>query len=80
MFNMLKRSGSLSVIIALLSVVFYSCSTDTMYHENVMLPSEGWDKNQPIVFNINIIDIEVIDLKFENSDHNPIYLKIQLLP
>lgn len=25
--------------------------------------------------NIEIVDVEVIDLKFENSDHNPIYLK-----
>ena len=30
--------------------------------------------------NVSIIDVEVIDLKFENSDHNPIYLKAQLKP
>jgi len=30
--------------------------------------------------NINIIEVEVIDLKFEDSDHNPIYLKAQLKP
>ena len=30
--------------------------------------------------NIQKLDVEVIDLKFENSDHNPIYLKAQLLP
>ena len=53
---MLKRSGSLSVVIALLLVILYSCSTDTVYHENVMLPSEGWDKNHPVVFNVNISD------------------------
>ncbi len=56
MFNMLKRSGSLSMVIALLSVILYSCSTDTVYHENVMLPSDGWDKNHPVVFNVNISD------------------------
>ncbi|MAE08223.1 MAG: endonuclease [Bacteroidetes bacterium] len=30
--------------------------------------------------NIDIIDVEVIDLKFEDSDHNPIYLKARLKP
>lgn len=28
--------------------------------------------------NIDIIDVEVIDLKFEDSDHNPIYLRAKL--
>ncbi|MBC8320849.1 MAG: endonuclease/exonuclease/phosphatase family protein [Bacteroidetes bacterium] len=28
--------------------------------------------------NIEIIDVEVIDLKFEHSDHNPIYIKAHL--
>ncbi len=28
--------------------------------------------------NITVIDVEVIDLKFKDSDHNPIYLKAQL--
>jgi len=56
MFNILKKSVSLSVVMALLSVILYSCSTDTVYHENVLLPSEGWDKNHPVVFNVNISD------------------------
>ncbi len=30
--------------------------------------------------NIEIIDVEVIDLKFEDSDHNPIYLRVKLTP
>ncbi|MFK5857485.1 MAG: endonuclease/exonuclease/phosphatase family protein [Bacteroidota bacterium] len=30
--------------------------------------------------NIDIIDVEVIDLKFQDSDHNPIYLKARLIP
>lgn len=30
--------------------------------------------------NINVIDVEIIDLKFEDSDHNPIYLKAELKP
>lgn len=28
--------------------------------------------------NIEVIDVEVIDLKFKDSDHNPVYLKIKI--
>lgn len=30
--------------------------------------------------NIEILDVEVLDLKFEDSDHNPIYLRVSLVP
>jgi hypothetical protein len=30
--------------------------------------------------NIDLIDVEVIDLKFEDSDHNPVYLRAKLTP
>lgn len=30
--------------------------------------------------NIDIIDVKVIDLQFEDSDHNPVYLRAQLNP
>jgi len=68
---MLKRSGSLSVAIALLSLILYSCSTDTVYNENVMLPSKGWDKNQPIVFNVSISD-SINNYKFGLNIRNTI--------
>lgn len=29
--------------------------------------------------NIELLDVEVVDLFFENSDHNPIYLKVSLI-
>ncbi len=56
MLNILKKPVSLFLSLAIVSAVFYSCNSATVYNQNVTLPSEGWYKNNAIAFNVNIHD------------------------
>jgi len=70
MFNMFKTSASIFITITIFSVVFYSCNPDTVYNNNVTLPTEGWYKHNAIAFNVNIndsIDNHKFSLNIRNS-------------
>lgn len=56
MYTMFKKTISFFISILILAAVFSSCNQNTVYNENVTLPSEGWHKNNAISFNVNIYD------------------------
>ncbi len=56
MMNSLKKIVSWITAIVLMSVIFVSCNTKTVFDQSVQLPSEGWYKNDAVSFNVNISD------------------------
>ena len=56
MFNFLRKSAITFLSLAILTAVLYSCTTNTVFNQNVILPSEGWYKNNAVAFNVNIND------------------------
>lgn len=53
---MLKKTIGLFVPLLMLSAVFCSCNTNTVFNQNIALPSEGWHKNNAVAFNVNVHD------------------------
>ncbi len=56
MFSIIKKSVIIFLSLAFLSTVFFSCNSNTIFNQNVALPSEGWYKNNAVGFNVNISD------------------------
>lgn len=56
MINFFKKSVIIFLSLTFLSTVFYSCNPDTVFNQNVILPSDGWHKNNAVTFNVNIYD------------------------
>jgi len=56
MFNNLKKIISSITILVVITWIFVSCNTNTIFNQNVELPSQGWFKNNAVAFSINIPD------------------------
>ncbi len=66
---MLKKAIKSTILFAILPVVFYSCSTNILFDQNVSLPQEGWHKNDAVAFNVNIND-SINSFKFKLNIRN----------
>ncbi len=66
---MLKKAIKSTILFAILPVVFYSCSTNILFDQNVSLPQEGWHKNDAVNFNVNIND-SINSFKFNLNIRN----------
>ncbi|MBC8320488.1 MAG: gliding motility lipoprotein GldH [Bacteroidetes bacterium] len=53
---MLKETVNFFISLSIISAIFSSCNSNTVYNQNVTLPSEGWFKNKAVAFNVNIYD------------------------
>jgi gliding motility-associated lipoprotein GldH len=56
MFYNLKKKASLITTLIIMVGIFISCNSNTIFNQNVELPSQGWYKNNAVSFNINITD------------------------
>ncbi len=56
MFDNLKKIFGSILVLVLMAGIFVSCNSNTIYNQNVELPSQGWYKNNAVAFNININD------------------------
>ncbi len=56
MYNFLKKSIVALLSLALLSAILISCDSNTVFNKNVVIPSEGWYKNNTVAFDIGISD------------------------
>lgn len=53
---MLKKASIFTIPLVLITLVFYSCNTNTVFNQSVTLPTDGWYKNNATAFNVNIND------------------------
>lgn len=56
MFNFFKKSVIIFLSLTILSAVYYSCNPNTVFNQNVILPADGWFKNNAVAFNVTILD------------------------
>lgn len=70
MISTLRKSVIIFLSLAILSTIFYSCNQNAVFNQNVILPVDGWYKNNAVAFNVNINDtLETYDfgLNIRNS-------------
>lgn len=56
MIKTFKKSVIISLSLVILSTIYYSCNPNTVFNQNVVLPVDGWYKNNAVAFNVNIYD------------------------
>lgn len=56
MINFFEKSAIIILSLTVISTAFYSCNPNTVFNQNVILPADGWYKNNVVAFNVNIND------------------------
>jgi gliding motility-associated lipoprotein GldH len=54
------NKGVCLYLVILFTLIFYSCDQDRIFEKNVEIPEFKWNKNEPIVFSIDISDTNTI--------------------
>ena len=83
MKNLLKNKTSLlkSLILLFIAGFHTACDEQTVYHSFQSLPTEGWQRNDPLVFNVSVADSATlynVSVEVRNRNNYP-YQNLPLL-
>lgn len=85
MDRIIKENSKLTILLALVGLVFCACGKKTVFDEYVTIPKDGWHKDSMAVFNVEISNAQAIydlDIKIRNRSDYPnsnLWLFIQVV-